>query len=235
MAGLVGAPLCDKFPKLARSVNLNSVTFMRKCLKKSKSNICNNKLGLWYWKKKINFALKSLNNPISLYGRTKVQAEIEIMKFKNSISFRLATVFGKSFRMRTDLLVNNFVWEAMKTKKLTLYEPHFRRNYIHVKDIVKVFVYAIDNFDKMKSNVYNVGLSSANLTKLSLAKKIKKQIKGLKININNNQKDPDKRDYFVSNKKIEKKGFKAKFTIERGISELLKTYKSQKFRILNNY
>ena len=116
---------------------------------------------------------KSKLNPVSLYGRTKVQAEKEIMKFNNSISFRLATVFGKSFRMRTDLLVNNFVWEGMKTKELTLFEPHFRRNYIHVKDIVKVFVFAIDNFNKMKSNVYNVGLSSANLTKLSLARKIK--------------------------------------------------------------
>ena len=236
LAGLVGAPLCDKFPKLARSVNLNSVTFMRKCLKKNQKVIfATTNSGYGIGKKNKFCTERSKLSPISLYGRTKVQAEIEIMKFKNSISFRLATVFGKSFRMRTDLLVNNFVWEAMKTKKLTLFEPHFRRNYIHVKDIVKVFVYAIDNFDRMKSNVYNVGLSSANLTKLSLAKKIKKQIKGLKININDNQKDPDRRDYFVSNKKIEKKGFKAKFTIENGISELLRTYKSKKFKILNNY
>jgi len=236
LAGLVGAPLCDKFPKLARLVNLDSVIFIRKCLEKNQKVIfATTNSGYGIGKKNQFCTERSKLNPISLYGRTKVQAEKEVMKFKNSISFRLATVFGKSFRMRTDLLVNNFVWEAMKTKKLTLFEPHFRRNYIHVKDIVKVFVFAINNFYKMKSNVYNVGLSSANLTKLSLAKKIKKQIKGLRIQINNNQKDPDKRDYFVSNKKIEKKGFKAKFTIENGITELLKTYKSDKFKILNNY
>tara|TARA_B100001057_G_scaffold25489_1_gene23447 strand:- start:410 stop:1354 length:945 start_codon:yes stop_codon:yes gene_type:complete len=236
LAGLVGAPLCDRYPKLAKSVNLNSIIFIRKCLKKNQKVVfATTNSGYGIGKKNKFCTERSKLNPISLYGRTKVQAEKEIMKFKNSISFRLATVFGKSYRMRTDLLVNNFVWEAMKNKKLILFEPHFRRNYIHVKDIVKVFIFSIKNFNKLKSNVYNVGLSSANLTKLSLARKIKKKVKNLKIEINNNKTDPDKRDYFVSNKKIEKKGFKAKFSIENGISELLKTYKSQKFRILNNY
>ena len=236
LAGLVGAPLCDRKPKLAILVNLDSIIFLRKNLKKNQKVIfATTNSGYGIGKKNKFCTERSKLKPISLYGRTKVKAEKEIMKFNNSISFRLATVFGKSYRMRTDLLVNNFVWEAMKCKKLVLFEPHFRRNYIHVKDIVKVFLFAIKNFNNLRSNVYNVGLSSANLTKLSLAKKIKKKIKSLRIEINNNKSDPDKRDYFVSNKKIEKKGFKANFTIENGITELLKTYKSRKFKILNNY
>ena len=236
LAGLVGAPLCDRKPKLAILVNLDSIIFLRKNLKKNQKVIfATTNSGYGIGKKNKFCTERSKLKPISLYGRTKVKAEKEIMKFNNSISFRLATVFGKSYRMRTDLLVNNFVWEAMKFKKLVLFEPHFRRNYIHVKDIVKVFLFAIKNFNNLRSNVYNVGLSTANLTKLSLAKKIKKKIKSLRIEINNNKSDPDKRDYFVSNKKIEKKGFKANFTIENGITELLKTYKSHKFKILNNY
>ena len=116
-------------------------------------------------------------NPVSLYGRTKVQAEKEVMKFKNSICFRLATVFGYSYRMRTDVLVNNFVLTDVKKKKLELFEPKFRRNYIHVRDVVRAILFSIKNFKKMKSNIYNLGLSSANLTKEQLALRIKKELK----------------------------------------------------------
>ena len=130
------------------------------------------------------------------------------MQSKNSICFRLATVFGHSYRMRTDLLVNNFVETAINKKKLTLFEPHFRRNYIHIDDVVRAIIYSIKNFNFLKSNVYNLGLSSANLTKYMLALKIKKQVKSLKIEIIEGIKDPDQRDYFVRNKKNEKKGFK---------------------------
>ena len=127
------------------------------------------------------------------------------MNNKNTIAFRLATVFGYSYRMRSDLLVNNFVFRTIRDKKLEIFEPHFRRNYIHVDDVVDGIIYAINNFNKLKSNVYNLGLSSANLTKIILAKKIKKQLKYLKIKIIKNKKDPDQRDYYVSNKKIKEK------------------------------
>ena len=157
------------------------------------------------------------------------------MEFKNSIGFRLATVFGYSYRMRTDLLVNNFVFNSIKHKKLTIYEPHFRRNFIHINDVVDGIVYAIQNFNSLKSNVYNLGLSTANITKYMLAKKIKKQLRYLKIKTIKNRKDPDQRDYYVSNKKIERKGFKAKTSIENGIRELIDVFTYSNETIINNY
>ena len=157
------------------------------------------------------------------------------MSHKNSVAFRLATVFGYSYRMRTDLLVNNFVFKSITEKKLTLFEPHFRRNYIHVDDVVDGIIFTLKNFKRLKSNIYNLGLSSANLTKYMLVKKIKRQLKYLKIKIIHNKKDPDQRDYFVSNKKIEKKGFKAKISIEKGITELVKIFTYSKENIINNY
>ena len=236
LAALVGAPLCEKNKKKAVSINLESIKFLVKNLSKNQKILYpTTNSGYGIGKKNRFCTEESELNPISLYGRTKVEAEKEILKFKNSVCFRLATVFGFSFRMRSDLLVNNFVETATKKNQLVLYEPNFRRNYIHIKDVVGVFVFAIDNFKKMKNNTYNIGLTSANLTKLQLAKKIKKKIKYLKIKIINNKKDPDQRDYFVSNKKIEKIGFFPKFKIEQGIDELTLFFKLNKSKILNNY
>ena len=137
--------------------------------------------------------------------------------------------------MRTDLLVNNFVFNSIKKRELKLFEPHFRRNFIHVKDVVDAIVYSIKNFNRLKSNIYNLGLSSANISKYMLAKKVKHKLKYLKIKIIKNKKDPDQRDYYVSNKKIEKKGFKAKIKIERGIDELINVFNNTKENIINNY
>ena len=137
--------------------------------------------------------------------------------------------------MRTDLLVNNFVYNSIKKQKLTIFEPHFRRNFIHIRDVVSGVIFAINNFKKLKSNVYNLGLSSANISKLMLAKRIKKQIKPLKIKIVKNKKDPDKRDYYVSNKKIEKRGFKASNSLDKGISELINLFQTDNKKIINNY
>ena len=138
--------------------------------------------------------------------------------------------------MRTDLLVNFFVNKAVREKEIKLFEPHFRRNYIHVIDVANAFIFAINNFNKMRGNIYNVGLSSANLTKVELAKLIKKHINGVKIKIIKNRKDPDKRDYFVSNKKIERLGFKPTISISDGIIELRDIYKSFNFeKNKNNY
>ncbi len=236
LAALVGAPLCLKKPKETLEINLKSIIFLVSTIKKNQKIIfatTNSGYGIG---EKNKFCDENSDlKPISLYGQTKVDAEKIILNNKNSISFRLATVFGFSYRMRTDLLVNNLVELAYQKKKLEIFEPHFRRNYIHVKDVSRAFIFAIKNFSKMKNNIYNVGLSSANLTKLQLAKKIKKHLKNIKIKILNNKKDPDKRDYFVSNKKIEKLGFKTKYDLDRGIKELLNMYSNGYTKLKNNY
>jgi len=236
LAALVGAPLCDKNKKEAISVNYDSIkSLVSLSSKKNKIIFLTTNSGYGIGKKNKFCDENSPLRPISLYGRTKCDAEKEVMKFKNCICFRLATVFGFSYRMRTDLLVNNFVYNAMKTKKLTIFEPHFRRNFIHIRDVVSAIIYSINNFRRLKSNVYNLGLSSANISKLMLAKKIKKQMKNLTVKIVKNKKDPDKRDYFVSNRKIEKKGFKAKISLENGIDELITLFQIDNKKIINNY
>ena len=235
LAALVGAPLCEKYKKEAKEINFESIKYMLKIIdKKQKIIFPTTNSGYGIGQKEKYCDENSPLNPISFYGKTKAEAEKIVLEFENSICFRLATIFGYSYRMRTDLLVNNFVYKALKFKKLKLYEPHFRRNYIHIIDVVRAFIFAIKNFNKLKSNTYNLGLSSANLTKLMLAKKIKKQFKEVKISIIRNRKDPDQRDYFVSNKKIEKKGFKPIISLEEGIAELLNVLRFEK-KIINNY
>ena len=236
LAGLVGAPLCEKNKKEAIAVNLKAIKLIIDCISKNQKIIYpTSNSGYGVGKKNAYCTEKTPLNPISLYGRTKADAEKIVMQHQNSVSFRLATVFGYSYRMRSDLLVNNFVKTAVDNSKLEIFEPHFRRNYIHINDIVDAFVFTINNFSKLKSNIYNLGLSSANITKLELAKKIKKFYKNLKIKIILGIKDPDQRDYFVSNKKIEKKGFKAKVSLDRGIKELLKVFLNSEIKIRNNY
>ena len=236
LAGLVGAPLCDKYKKDAISTNLESIKTLRKIVtSKNKIIFLTSNSGYGIGEKNKFCTEESPLKPISLYGKTKCEAESEILKTKNYVCFRLATVFGQSYRMRSDLLVNNFVFNAVKSKKLTIFEPHFRRNFIHVKDVVNAVIFTIKNFSKLRSNVYNLGLSTANITKIMLAKKIKKQYKKLKITIVKNKSDPDKRDYFVSNQKIEKKGFKAKISLDNGIKELIQIFKNNKNKIINNY
>ncbi len=235
LAALVGAPLCEKYKKEAKEINFESIKYMLKIVsKKQKIIFPTTNSGYGIGQKEKYCDENSPLNPISFYGKTKTEAEKIVLEFENSICFRLATIFGYSYRMRTDLLVNNFVYNALKFKKLKLYEPHFRRNYIHIIDVVRAFIFAIKNFNKLKSNTYNLGLSSANLTKLMLAKKIKKQFKEVKISIIRNRKDPDQRDYFVSNKKIEKKGFKPIISLEEGIAELLNVLRFET-KIINNY
>jgi len=163
-------------------------------------------------------------NPISEYGRTKVEIEKALLDMGSTITFRLATVFGMSPRMRMDLLVNDFVYKAVKERSLILFEEHFRRNYIHVRDVAKAFLFGIENYDKMKGEPYNVGLSSANITKRDLAEKIKEYVPELYIHSAEIGEDPDKRDYIVSNDKIESLGWHPDHTLDDGISELIKGY-----------
>ncbi len=163
-------------------------------------------------------------NPISLYGRAKVEAEKIVLDRGNAVSLRLATVFGMATRMRIDLLVNDFTYRAVKDKFIVVFEGHFRRNYIHIRDVVNAFIHVINNFETMKDQPYNVGLSDANLTKIQLCEKIKEQIPGFVILESEIGKDPDKRDYIVSNDKIESTGYKPQFSLEAGIKELIKGY-----------
>jgi len=236
LAGLVGAPLCNKFKKDAISTNFEAIKMI--------GELVNHKNKVIYMTSNSGYGIGEKNKfcdensplkPISLYGKTKCDAENEIKKFKNSVCFRLATVFGYSYRMRSDLLVNNFVYRALKDKKINIFEPNFRRNFIHVRDVVNGIIFTIKNFNKLKSNIYNLGLSSANISKLMLAKKIKKIYPPLNIKLITNRSDPDKRDYFVSNKKIEKRGFRAKINLEDGIKELLLYFTNNKDKIINNY
>lgn len=235
-AALVGAPLCEKDKKQAKKLNVNSIKLILKYIKKNQKIIyptTNSGYGIG---EKNKFCDESSPlRPISLYGTTKAEAEKIALSHKNTICFRLATVFGYSFRMRTDLLVNYMVYESVKKKRLEIFEAHFRRNFIHIRDVVAGMIFAIDNFFLLKNNIYNLGLSSANITKYQLAKMIKKNIRNLKVTIQENKKDPDQRDYFVSNAKIEKTGYKAKISLNRGIKELIGVFKNSEIKFINNY
>ena len=236
LAGLVGAPLCEKRKKEAFKINVDAIKLIMKFIKKNQKLIYPTSNSGYGVGQKSKFCDEnSPLNPISLYGRTKAQAEKIVMQHSNFVAFRLATVFGYSYRMRTDLIVNNFVEKAVKTKKLDIFEPKFRRNFIHIKDIVRAFIFTIENFNRVKNNIFNLGLSSANITKIQLAKKIKKILRKTKIVVNRSKSDPDKRDYFVSNKKIEKAGFKAKISLEDGIVELSNIFINCDIKFNNNY
>ncbi|MDO8488731.1 MAG: SDR family oxidoreductase, partial [Candidatus Omnitrophota bacterium] len=164
-------------------------------------------------------------NPITLYGKVKMEAEKIVLDRGNSISLRLATVFGMSARMRIDLLVNDFTYRAVRDRFVVVFEGHFKRNYIHVRDVAAAFMHSIDNFSKMNNGAYNVGLSEANISKLELCAKIKEQVTDFVYLESPIGEDPDKRDYIVSNEKIEKTGFQPKHSLEMGIRELIKGYK----------
>ena len=229
LAAIVGAPLSAKMPLETEQVNFGSINFMCQNLSKDQKVIMPvTNSGYGIGKQDEMCDENSPLNPISAYGKTKVKAEKIIMERENSISFRLATVFGTSERMRVDLLVNNFTYIAVFKKYLKLYEPHFRRNYIHILDVVKGLIFGVSNFENLKGNIFNLGLSEANLTKEQLCKTIQSEIPDFKYEVSLDGKDEDKRDYFVSNEKIEKMGFKATHSLEEGISELKEYYLSNK-------
>jgi nucleoside-diphosphate-sugar epimerase len=175
-------------------------------------------------------------NPTSVYGKTKCDAENLIVKGKHDyIIFRLATVFGLSPKMRTDLLVNDFVWRAVHDKSLVLFEHKFLRNFVHIRDVGRAFIFAIDNWNMMKNHIYNLGHPRFNVTKLRLAEMIKKEIPEMVIIIHEGKTDPDKRDYIVSNKKILATGFKFEYPLDKGIKELIEGYKSIKDTKFKNW
>lgn len=226
LACLVGAPISDKHPEEARKTNLEAVEMILRLRDKNQKVIFpNTNSGYGYMEKGTTICDEtSPLHPVSLYGKLKVEAEEKVLEAGNSVTFRLATVFGTSPRMRLDLLVNDFVYTAVKEGSLELFEPHFKRNYIHIRDVAKAFMHAMDNFEDMKGEAYNVGLSDANLSKLELCEEIKKQIPEFTFTENAEGKDPDKRDYIVSNEKIEKTGYKPDYSLADGIGELIKAY-----------
>ncbi|MCH5323215.1 MAG: SDR family oxidoreductase [Helicobacter sp.] len=229
LAALVGAPLCKKNPKLARMINFEAVKMIRDFASSSQIFIFpNTNSGYGIGEKDVMCDENSPLNPISQYGIDKVEAEKYLLDKGNAVTFRLATVFGVSSRMRLDLLVNDFTYRAFKDKFIVLFEEHFRRNYIHIRDVAKGFLHAIENYEKMKGQVYNMGLSSANLTKRELANMIKKYIPDFYIHSAQIGEDPDKRDYLVSNAKLEGTGWSADVSLDDGIKELLIAFRMMK-------
>jgi len=225
LAALVGAPLCNRDKIGTVTTNRDAIASIAKLTSKEQRIIMpTTNSGYGIGQKDIYCTEETPLNPISLYGGMKVEAEKIVLNRGNSISLRLATVFGMSPRMRIDLLVNDFTYRAVMDRFVVVFEGHFKRNYIHVRDVARAFIHAIDNFDTMKNEPYNVGLSDANLSKLELCAKIKEQVTEFVFLEAPIGEDPDKRDYIVLNEKIERTGFKPVYSLEMGIKELIKGY-----------
>lgn len=225
LAAIVGAPACDRTPLLATQLNHDAILQILKHASPSQMILYpNTNSGYGIGQKDQQCTEQTPLNPISLYGQLKVQSEEKILSSGQGISFRLATVFGISPRMRLDLLVNDFTFRACQDRCIVLFEEHFKRNYIHVRDVAFAFYFGILNFDKMKGHAFNVGLSSANLSKRELCEKIKTFIPDLYIHSAGIGEDPDKRDYIVSNEKLESLGWKPQVTLEDGIREIIAAY-----------
>lgn len=225
LAALVGAPLSNRDRIGAETTNRGAIKTLTEVISKSQRIIFpTTNSGYGIGQRGIHCTEKTPLKPVSFYGRTKVDAEKIVLDRENSISLRLATVFGTSPRMRIDLLVNDFTYRAVKDRFIVVFEGHFKRNYIHIRDVAKAFIHTIDNFDTMKDEPYNAGLSDANLSKLELCARLKEQLPDLVYLEAPIGEDPDKRDYIVSNEKIEKTGFKPEYSLQMGIRELIRSY-----------
>jgi nucleoside-diphosphate-sugar epimerase len=225
LAALVGAPLCSLDPIGATTINHDAITLMIKLLSNEQLIIMPTTNSAYGSGDENNFCTEeSPLRPISQYAIEKVAIEKELMQRENAISFRLATVFGMSPRMRIDLLVNDFTYRAIKDRFVILFESSFKRNYIHVRDVSRAFQHALNNFGSMRSNIFNVGLSDANVSKRQLCEAIQKQIPEFVFLEAPVGKDPDQRNYVVSNAKIENTGYKTSMSLDAGITELIKGY-----------
>lgn len=225
LACLTGVPICKNDPVAAQTVIVDAVKLILELRSKNQLILyptTNSGYGLG---EKGKYCTEETPlRPISLYGKLKVEAEKALLDSGNAITLRLATAFGISPRMRLDLLVNDFTYRALYDRFVILFEAHFDRNYIHVRDIAGAFLHSLNNFERMKNEPYNVGLSDANLSKWQLCEQIKKQVPDFYFIEAEVGEDPDKRDYIVSNEKIEKTGFKPKVSLQDGIAELIKGY-----------
>ena len=235
LAALVGAPMCDQDPVGAQTINLEAVQMLCRLASKDQQIMMPvNNSGYGIGEKEKMCTEDSPLRPISLYGTTKVRAEEAVLQRENGMSFRLATVFGMSPRMRIDLLVNDFVYRAVHDRAVVIFEGHFKRNFIHIRDIARLFLHGIENFETMKGRTYNAGLDDANLSKLELCALIQKQLPKFVYLEAPIGEDPDKRDYIVSNQRLGETGFRAEWSLERGIAELIKGYRILTNRVHSN-
>jgi nucleoside-diphosphate-sugar epimerase len=235
LAALVGAPLCADDPIGAETLNRDAIVTLTKLASKSQRIIYpTTNSGYGIGKRDAICDEKTPLNPISIYGRTKVEAERAVLDSGNGVTLRLATVFGMAPRMRIDLLVNDFVHRAVTDRAVVIFEGHFRRNYIHVRDVASAFLHAMDNYRQMNNEPYNVGLSDANLTKVQLCERIKQIVPSFTYIEEPIGEDPDKRDYTVSNAKIEATGFKPAWGLDAGIKELVKGFTMIRARRFSN-
>ena len=221
LAAIVGMPACERDPGSAQTVNYDAIALIDR-LRSAQQRViypCTNS-GYGTKSGSVYCTEETPLEPVSLYGRTKVEAERLLLE-SGAVTLRLATVFGVSPRMRLDLLVNDFVFRAARDRVLVLYEAHFKRNYVHIDDVARAFLHALDHWDTMQGQAYNVGLDDANLSKRELAERIRAFVPGLYIHEAAVGADPDRRNYIVSNEKIHKSGFVAKRTLDEGIKELL--------------
>ena len=225
LAALVGAPICNQDPVGATTINHDSIILLLKLISKSQLILMPTTNSAYGSGDKNNFCTEeSPLSPISRYAIDKVEIEKSLMQHPNAISFRLATVFGMSPRMRIDLLVNDFTYRAVYDGFVVLFESHFKRNYVHVKDVSRVFQHALLNHEKMCGQIYNVGLSEANVSKWELCERIKKHLPSFTFLEAPLGKDPDQRNYIVSNEKLEATGYKTAYSLDHGIEELIKGF-----------
>ncbi|KAF0126462.1 MAG: NAD-dependent epimerase/dehydratase [Elusimicrobia bacterium] len=226
LACLTGAPLCDRNPAEAKGVILDALDVILKYRAPAQALLYpTTNSGYGIGRKGRYCTEKTPLRPVSLYGRLKNAAEEKLLAAGNSATFRLATAFGVSPRMRLDLLVNDFAFRAFNDRFVVLFEAHFKRNFIHVRDVARAFRHAMKNWRRMSGETYNLGLSDANLSKLELCRAIKKRVPEFYFYESPIGEDPDKRDYIVSNAKIEATGFRPEFSLDRGIAELLKSFR----------
>jgi nucleoside-diphosphate-sugar epimerase len=226
LAAIVGAPACDRDPSFARSVNLEAIRLLNRVRSAAQLVVYPTTNSGYGTKSGDLFCTEDTPlEPISLYGQTKSQAEQELLDSPNTITLRLATVFGTSTRMRLDLLVNHFVYAAATDRYIVIFEKDFKRNYIHIRDVADCFVHCIENAKYMVGKPYNVGLDAANLSKEELALKVKEYVPSFYVHFSEVGSDPDKRNYIVSNQRLREAGFEAKRSLEDGIKELLKGYR----------
>lgn len=235
LACLVGAPLCDRDPYNAQLVNCDIIKRMSDQKSSDQRLIypCTNS-GYGIGQDGIFCDENTPLKPISIYGKVKVEAEKYLLDSGESVTFRLATVFGISPRMRLDLLVNDFVYRAVNDGFIVLFEEHFKRNFLHVRDAAGAFLHAVENYSSMKGQAYNVGISEANLSKRELCDSITKFIPKFTVMSSEIGEDPDKRNYIVSNAKIEKTGFKTQVSLDSGIQELIKGFQVLKKNQFSN-
>jgi nucleoside-diphosphate-sugar epimerase len=226
LAAIVGASACDRDPALTTSVNLDSVKLLNRLRSSSQRVIYPNTNSGYGATSGLSYCNEDTPlKPVSLYGRTKVEAEQHLLQSANVITLRLATVFGMSPRMRLDLLVNYFVYTAMTEGYIVIFEKDFKRNYVHIRDVADCMIHCIRRGDQMAGRAYNVGLDSANLSKEELARKVKEYVPNFYIHFGAIGEDPDKRNYIVSSQRLREAGFAARRSLDEGIQELLKGYR----------